>query len=158
MSEQNPGKSGLRGRRSGDRKLTPRTGPGSAVWYILAVFLLLALGQAFYFTMQGGKEISYSEFKQLVREGSVQDVVVAEDRVRGKIKSDGQARPFVAVRIEDPKLLEDLERAGIKFTGEAPNKWLAEIVGWIIPIILLVALWSFFFRRMGGAEGGVMQL
>src|SRR6476660_995922 len=157
MSEQNPGKSGLRGRRSGDRKLTPRTGPGSAVWYILAVFLLLALGQAFYFSMQGGKEISYSEFKQAVRDGTVQDVVVAEDRVRGAMKGDGKSHPFVTVRIEDPKLLEELERAGVKFTGEAPNKWLAEIVGWIIPIIFLVALWSFFFRRMGGAEGGVMS-
>jgi len=107
--------------------------------------------------MQGGKEISYSDFKQRVRDGSVQEVVVAEDRVRGRMKGEGKPQLFVAVRIEDPKLLEDLERAGVKFTGEATNKWLAEIVGWIIPIIFLIALWSFFFRRMGGAEGGVMS-
>jgi cell division protease FtsH len=157
MSDQNPGRPGLRSRRAGDRKLMPRSGPGSAVWYILGVFLLLALGQAFYFTMQGGKEISYSEFKQAIRDGGVQDVVVSEDRVRGTMKGDAKPHPFVAVRIEDPKLLEELERAGVKFTGEAPNKWLAEIVGWIIPIIFLIALWSFFFRRMGGAEGGVMS-
>jgi len=128
------------------------------MWYILAVFLLLALGQAFYFSMQGGETISYSDFKQRVRDGSVQEVVVAEDRVRGIMKGGPKgSHPFVAIRIEDPKLLEDLEKAGIKFTGEAPNKWLAEIVGWIIPIIFLIALWSFFFRRMGGAEGGVMS-
>ena len=48
------------------------------MWYILAVFLLLALGQAFYFSMQGGETISYSDFKQRVRDGSVQEVVVAE--------------------------------------------------------------------------------
>ncbi len=157
MSDQDPGKPGLRARRSGDRKLTPRSGPGSAVWYVLALFLLLALGQAFYFSMQAGKEISYSDFKQRVRDGSVQEVVVAEDRVRGTLKGDSKPKLFVAVRIEDPKLLEDLERAGVKFTGEAPNKWLAEIIGWIIPIVFLIALWSFFFRRMGGAEGGVMS-
>jgi cell division protease FtsH len=128
------------------------------MWYVLAVFLLLALGQAFYFSMQGGETISYSDFKQRVRDGSVQEVVVAEDRVRGIMKGGAKgSHPFVAIRIEDPKLLEDLEKAGVKFTGEAPNKWLAEIVGWIIPIIFLVALWSFFFRRMGGAEGGVMS-
>jgi cell division protease FtsH len=128
------------------------------MWYVLAVFLLLALGQAFYFSMQGGETISYSDFKQRVRDGSVQEVVVAEDRVRGIMKGGAKgSHPFVAIRIEDPKLLEDLEKAGVKFTGEAPNKWLAEIVGWIIPIIFLIALWSFFFRRMGGAEGGVMS-
>ena len=128
------------------------------MWYVLAVFLLLALAQAFYFSMAGGETISYSDFKQRVRDGSVQEVVVAEDRIRGTMKGGPKGtHPFIAIRIEDPKLLEDLEKAGIKFTGEAPNKWLAEIVGWIIPIIFLIALWSFFFRRMGGAEGGVMS-
>jgi cell division protease FtsH len=158
MADQTPGKPGSRARRSGDRKLPPRTGPGSAMWYVLAVFLLLALGQAFYFSVQGGETISYSEFKQRVRDGAVQEVVVAEDRVRGIMKGGPKgSHPFVAIRIEDPKLIEDLERSSVKFTGEAPNKWLAELVGWIIPIIFLVALWSFFFRRMGGAEGGVMS-
>jgi cell division protease FtsH len=158
MADQTQGKPGGRARRAGDRKLPPRTGPGSAMWYVLAVFLLLALGQAFYFSMAGGETISYSDFKQHVRDGAVQEVVVSEDRVRGLMKGGPKGtHPFVAIRIEDPKLLEDLEKAGIKFTGEAPNKWLAEIVGWIIPIIFLIALWSFFFRRMGGAEGGVMS-
>ena len=158
MADSTSGKPGSKARRAGDRKLPSRTGPGSAMWYVLAVFLLLALGQAFYFSMQGGETISYSDFKQRVRDGSVQEVVVAEDRVRGIMKGGAKgAHPFVAIRIEDPKLLEDLEKAGVKFTGEAPNKWLAEIVGWIIPIIFLIALWSFFFRRMGGAEGGVMS-
>jgi cell division protease FtsH len=158
MADQTSGRPGSRARRSGDRKLPPRTGPGSAMWYVLAVFLLLALGQAFYFSMQGGETISYSEFKQRVRDGSVQEVVVADDRVRGIMKGGPKgSHPFVAIRIEDPKLIEDLEKSNVKFTGEAANKWLAEIVGWIIPIIFLVALWSFFFRRMGGAEGGVMS-
>src|SRR4026209_272797 len=158
MSEEKPGKAGQRGRRAGDRKLTPRSGPGSAMWYVLAVFLLLALGQAFYFSMAGGETISYSDFKQRVRDGSVQEVVVSEERVRGMMKGGAKGtHPFATIRIEDPKLLEDLEKSGVKFTGEAPNKWLAEIVGWIIPIIFLIALWSFFFRRIGGAEGGVMS-
>ncbi len=158
MADQPQNRPGGKARRAGDRKLPPRTGPGAAMWYILAVFLLLALGQAFYFSMAGGETISYSDFKQRVRDGSVQEVVVAEDRIRGSMKGGPKGtHPFLAIRIEDPKLLDDLEKAGIKFTGEAPNKWLAEIVGWIIPIIFLIALWSFFFRRMGGAEGGVMS-
>ena len=36
------------------------------------------------------------------------------------------------------------------------NRWLPELLSWIIPLLLLVGLWSFFFRKMGGAEGGVM--
>jgi cell division protease FtsH len=158
MTDESPGQSGSGARRAGDRKLTPRGGPVSAMWYVLALFLLVALGQALYFSMQGGDSISYSEFKQRLREGRVQEVVVAEERIRGTMSDGPKATlPFTAVRIEDPKLIEDLEKAGVKFRGEAPNKWIAEVVGWIIPLVFLVALWSFFLRRMGSAEGGVMS-
>ncbi len=156
MGDQTSGQPARRARRSGDRKLSPRSGPATTMWYVLAVFVLLALGQAF-FSMQASDRISYSEFKQRVRDGQVQDVLVAEEQVRGKLKGSPKERPFSAIRIEDPKLLEDLEKAGVKYAGESPNKWVAEIVGWIIPLVFLVALWTFFFRRMGGAEGGVMS-
>jgi cell division protease FtsH len=158
MADETPGKSASRTRRAGDRKLTPRGGPAAAMWYVLALFLLVALGQAFYFTMQGGQAISYSEFKQHLREGRVQEVFVAEDRIRGTMQGGPKGKqPFTAVRIDDSKLTEDLEKAGVKATGEMANKWVAEVIGWIIPLVFLIALWSFFFRRMGSAEGGVMS-
>jgi cell division protease FtsH len=145
------------GKRRGDRA---RPGSAmSAVWYVLAFLLLLALGQAFFFTLQSGRTIQYSEFKNLVRSGKVQEVIVAEDRVRGTLKTaeeNGQ-RTFVAVRIEDPQLLQDLDKANVRYTGEVSSKWLPELLGWIIPLLFLVGIWSFFFRRIGGPEGGVMS-
>ena len=45
----------------------------------------------------------------------------------------------------------------MKYTGEIVSRWLPEMLGWIVPLLLLFAVWSFFFRRMGGAEGGVMS-
>jgi cell division protease FtsH len=145
------------GRRRGDR---PRpSGPLSAVWYVLAFLLLLALLQAFFLTMQSGRTIQYSEFKSLVRSGKVQEVIVAEDRVRGTLKSpQGQeSESFSAVRIEDPALLEELDRQGVRYTGEVSSRWMGEVLGWVIPLLFIIALWSFFFRRIGGPEGGVMS-
>jgi cell division protease FtsH len=128
------------------------------MWLVLGVLLLVAVGNAVFFTLRAGKEISYSEFKTRVRDGKVQEVTVAEDRVQGMLKADeGQGRAFVAVRIEDPKLVEDLERHGVKYTGAVANRWVAEMLGWVLPLIFLIALWSFFFRRIGSAEGGVMS-
>ena len=128
------------------------------MWLVLGVLLLVAVGNAVFFTLRAGKEISYSEFKTRVRDGKVQEVTVAEDRVQGMLKADeGQGRAFVAVRIEDPKLVEDLEKHGVKYTGVVANRWVAELLGWVLPLIFLIALWSFFFRRIGSAEGGVMS-
>ena len=158
MADEIPARPPTRGRRASDRRLAPRGGPFAAVWYVLALFLLLGLGQFTYFAVQGGQTLSYSDFKQRLREGRIQDILVGEDRVRGKLRDDkGGTHPFTAVRIEDPKLIEELDKARVKYTGEPANRWLTEVIGWIIPLIFLVALWSFFFRRMGGAEGGVMS-
>jgi cell division protease FtsH len=127
------------------------------MWYVLGVLLLLAVGNALFLTLQTGEQIPYSEFKVRVRESKVQEVTVAEDRIYGKLKGDPKGRGFVAVRIEDPKLIDDLEQHGVKYTGEVQNRWVGELLGWVIPLVFLVALWGFFFRRMGGAEGGVMS-
>ena len=42
-----------------------------------------------FFSLQAGEPIPYSEFKTRVREGKVQEVTVAEDRIQGKLKAEG---------------------------------------------------------------------
>lgn len=117
----------------------------------------MALVQA-WFVSPSGQQISYSEFKQAVRAGHVADVTVGDQTIRGTYKkSTNGGAAFTATRIEDPKLVEELDAAGVKYTGEVVNRWLPEVLGWIVPLLLLFAVWGFFFRRMGGAEGGVMS-
>src|SRR5690349_6315299 len=146
-----------RDRRPGDRRsLTPGR-PGGAVWYVLGLLFLLALAQA-WFMAPPGRQISYSEFKQAVRAGQVAEVFVGDQTIRGTYKRDANGgRTFNTTRIEDPKLIEDLDAASVKYTGEMVSRWLPEVLGWIVPLVLLFGVWSFFFRRMSGAEGGVMS-
>src|SRR5687767_13640197 len=126
MSDQTSSKiPNPRGKKPGERRLTPRGGPASAMWYIVGFLLLLALGQAFFFSLQSGQVLSYSEFKTLVREGRVQEASVAEERITGTLKEAPQGKPkaFTVIRIEDPKLLEDLEKTGVKYKGEVASRW-----------------------------------
>ena len=148
-----------RGRRTGDRRMQMRPGPGQAMWLGFGVLLMLALGQAVFVSLRSGQTISYSEFKDAVRSGRVQEVTVGQETVHGLLKSDdaGKAKPFTSVRIEDPKLVEELNQYKVPHKGEIASRWVGEVLGWIIPIIFIVAIWSFFIRRMGGAEGGVMS-
>src|SRR5688572_21998761 len=119
--------------------------------------MLMALAQA-YFLQPGGNALSYSEFKRAVRSGQVAEVVVGEQTIYGKLKAEREGTDkFNTNRIEDPKLLEELDAAGVKYTGEFVSRWLPEVLSWVIPIVILIAIWSFLFRRMGGAEGGVMS-
>src|SRR6187397_3034893 len=136
------------------RQQTPKP---TALWWVLGVLTLLALGQA-YFLAPAGRQISYSEFKGLVRGGQVAEVAVGDTIIHGTLKkADSGATAFTTTRIEDPKLVEELDQAGVKYSGEMVSRWLPEIIGWILPFLLIIGAWSYFARRIGGAEGGVMS-
>ncbi|HJY33701.1 MAG TPA: ATP-dependent zinc metalloprotease FtsH, partial [Vicinamibacterales bacterium] len=150
-----------RDRKPGDRRTLSSQRPAFSIWYVLGLLLLLALAQAWFLT-PAGRQIPYSEFKTLVRNGQVVEATVGDQTINGKLRElqgEGRQRSdlFVTTRIEDPKLVEDLDGHQVKYTGETVSRWLPEILGWIIPLVLLIAVWSFFFRRIGGAEGGVMS-
>ena len=141
--------------RGGASRLTGR--PSSPLWYGLALLLVLGLGQA-YFMTPPGRTIPYSEFKQLVKNGEVAEIAVGDQAIHGTLKTgDAKTKAFTVTRVEDPKLTEELEAKNVKYTGELTNRWLPELLGWIIPLLFLVGIWGFFFRRMSGAEGGVMS-
>ena len=146
----------------GDRRAPGTPRPALPLWYALGFILLLGLLQM-YFLTPGGRALPYSEFKTLLRGGQVAEVTVGDQSIRGTLKdtavrgSQGQAKQFTTHRIDDPKLVEELEAQQVKYSGEMMNRWLPELLGWLLPVVFFVAIWSFFFRRMSGAEGGVMS-
>ncbi len=145
-------------RRKTERRTPPRPAASVLIWYVMGFFLLLAILQTVFVSLSAGTTVPYSEFKTLLREGRLTSVVVSTERIRGTMTGDdGTAKPFSTVRIEDPKLVDELNAANIKYDGEVQARWVGELLGWVLPILLLVALWTFFLRRMGGAEGGVMS-
>jgi cell division protease FtsH len=146
-----------RDKRPGERRSLPGARAGGPIWYFLGGLLLLVLVQT-WFLAPSGRQISYSEFKQAVRSGQVAEVFVGEQTIRGTFTREvNGSRSFSSTRIEDPKLLEDLDMAGVKYTGEFVSRWLPEILGWILPLVFIFVIWSYFSRRIGGAEGGVMS-
>jgi cell division protease FtsH len=125
---------------------------------VLAFVLVLAMAQAYLFA-PSGPLIPYSEFKQRIREGLVAEVTVGEQTIQGTFKPNGNdpAGTFSTTRIEDPTLVEELDKQHVMYTGAVISRWVPELLGWIFPLLLLVGIWAFFFRRMSGAEGGVMS-
>jgi cell division protease FtsH len=146
------------GDRRGPRPLAGR--PSTSLWYGLAFLLLLGVAQM-YFLTPAGRSIPYSEFKSLLKNGKVAEVAISDQTIRGTLTegtgSDPKSKQFTTTRVEDPKLTEELEAKNVKYTGELSNHWLTDVLGWIIPLVFFIGIWGFFFRRMSGAEGGVMS-
>src|SRR5262245_27634940 len=131
---------GPRSNRPTQRPATPR--PSSALWYGLALLLLLGVVNMYYLT-PAGRSIPYSDFKAAVKHGDVAEVTITDQVIRGTLKqapgADGKSsKSFTTTRVEDPKLTEELEARGVKYTGEMANRWLPDLLGWIIPLVFFV--------------------
>ncbi|HVW04072.1 MAG TPA: ATP-dependent zinc metalloprotease FtsH [Vicinamibacterales bacterium] len=136
---------------------TPRR-PISPIWFGAALFAVLVVANLVSAYLHQGQTLDYSEFKSLLAQGRVVEVQLSKDSVSGKYQDgDGSQKTFTSVRVDDPKLAEQLDAQKVRYAGEVQSQWLTDILGWIFPVLLVIALWSFFFRRMGNAEGGIMS-
>jgi cell division protease FtsH len=47
----------------------------------------------------------------------------------------------------------DLEKYGVKFTGETEHSFLSDLLSWIVPMLVFFALWMFLFRKVAEKQG-----
>src|SRR3954471_22416939 len=71
------------------------------------------------------QEISYSEFKKRLNAGEIEHVTVRQDLIRGLSRApDGKPEAFHTTPLNDPNLVQDLERNKVKdFSGEVDRGW-----------------------------------
>ena len=150
-----------KGRRPGDGLPFGGKKPGLSFWVLLGLMVVMGVVQI-YFAAPAGEALSYSQFKTAIRDGKVAEAVITEQSIRGRLKpgardGDKAGTAFTVTRVDDPKLVEDLEKAQVSYRGEVVTRWVTELIGWMLPLLLILGVSSFFFRRMGGGEGGVMS-
>ena len=65
---------------------------------------------------------------------------------------------FSTQRVEDPDLVKELQQAGAEFAGKEGSSALKTLfVAWILPLLILVGIWGFVFRKMN-PTGGMMSI
>jgi cell division protease FtsH len=105
--------------------------------------------------------IPFSQFEQLVGEGSVTEVTVGQDIIQGRVKDklpSGKSA-FVTARV-DAALADKLAAKGVVVTGAPSGGLLQTILSWVIPIGLFYMAWIFMSRRLDrqGGLGGFMSI
>jgi len=133
-------------------------------WYVVLAVLAVLFLQQLWGQSQQIETVPYSELQTLLRDGKVKEVSVADNYVRATLKDplpDGRKEIYV-VRV-DPALAGDLEKYGVTFSGIHESHFLADLLSWILPVLLFFGLWMYVFRRMAerggmGMGGGLMQV
>ncbi len=145
-----------------------------SIWYSLLVLVALLLIQSVFFAPHT-QNLSYNEFKVLVKKGMVNNLVLGRETITGKLSPEGLEgvlpeekikelkrygegeHRFVTARVDDPGLVPELEAANVRFSGRVENTWLAVLLSWVLPALIFLGLWMVLMRRMGG-QGGLMTI
>ncbi|MGZ8920900.1 MAG: ATP-dependent metallopeptidase FtsH/Yme1/Tma family protein, partial [Limisphaerales bacterium] len=130
------------------------------------------------------KTLNYSEFKQHVRNGEVTEAKVSPDRIQGKISlkpentnsvavatnapaakktradPDGDPNTFLfrTTPVDDPDLVKEMEAAGVKFTGLRPSFLSQFLLAWILPIGIMILIWTFISRKIGSGAQSLLSI
>jgi cell division protease FtsH len=141
--------------------------------YALVVVVLLSLLQSWLLAPRT-IELPMSKFLELLRADKIDRVALTEKELRGLAKpgalpapaalpgdwlrhrlgSDEEVRVFTVTRIpgvDEQRLVAELEAHHVEFSGRIETTfWKDLLFGWVIPLGIMVAIWMFLMRRVGG--------
>ena len=128
-----------------------------AVWGGIFLALLVVVSMFGGSREAPGTAILYSDFKSKVAEGSVQEVTIAPDRITGTLRNDER---FTTTPVAgDARLTEQLEAAGVQYTGTQPEQtnMFIYILVQTLPFLLILGVAFFALRQVqkGGGSGAM---
>ncbi|KRA81317.1 ATP-dependent zinc metalloprotease FtsH [Altererythrobacter sp. Root672] len=127
------------------------------VWGGIFLALLLVVSMVGGPREAAGTQLRYSEFRERVAEGSVEEVQIAPDRISGKLKNGST---FTTVPVpNDTELTRLLDDSGVKYAGTAPEEpnVLLYILIQSLPFLLILGVAFFALRQVqkGGGSGAM---
>lgn len=128
-------------------------------YWLLAIAALLLLQSAL-LRQVAPKDVPYSEFLASLRGGKVAKAELRQDAILAELKVAGEAKPE-RIRtsrlpgMDETTLVKELEERGVSFAGKIERTSFLEtlVLGWLLPIGILSAIYIFVMRRFGPGAG-----
>jgi len=113
-------------------------------------------------------KISLDEFKQHLNDGHIKSVIVKDTEVTGEFTEQyfegqqGEVRQSFVVNytpeVHGKWLGELLDESGVKQESAPQRIWLIMLMQWVLPLLVIVGFFYFFFaRNLRGGAGGMLM-
>lgn len=149
---------------TGKRNWLPGLGNKNGLWtwvlFGVAVLLLISIYNR---SEYAPKEITYSEFKEKIREGEIKKVIISPEVYKG-FTTQLPVNPGIMGAVtyyesrwysDDPDLMKLMDEKGVSYAAE--NVMLRNFfLHWILPFVVLILIWRVLFSkafRMGPGAG-----
>lgn len=125
-------------------------------FYLLIILIAISIIDYFSGRNTAKQEVNYTAFLQQVDMGTVKEVTIVDDVVKGSL-TDGTE--FTTVIPNDPTLIGTLKDKGVDIKAEkAPEPpWWTTIFSSLLPMLLLIGVWFFIMQQTQGGGNRVMS-
>ena len=122
---------------------------------MLAVFLFNFLAMP-WLAQHQIKEVDYNTFVEMVEQGKVGKVEIQEQDNRILFTDKDETVIYKTAMVSDDDLSARLLEAGVSFKGEEieQTSLLVDILGWVLPILIFIALGQYMSKKMADKLGG----
>jgi len=125
------------------------------VWLIIGV-VIIAVFNFLSIPQKAEKEIIFSEFLIKLQSDQVEEVLIKDNTISGKLKDGSQFKTYY---INYPDLIKELSSKNVKISVKPPDQtpWYVNfLISWG-PVIFLVFLWIFFMKQMQAGSSRAMS-
>ena len=134
-----------------------------AVWVVLLVLMIL-LVSVLKTNQQAPQDLTYTQLLEQLRTGKVNELVLEEGYVSGKLEEGGSAfTGYVPELLYDEfagelrRLEESHPELSIKTQPKRESPVWQQMLIWWVPFLVLIGLWVFFVRQMQSGGGKAMS-
>ena len=102
------------------------------------------------------RDVDYNTFVSMVQEGKVGQVEIQEQNNRILFTGKDERTVYKTAMVPDSDLISRLLEAGVSTTGEEieQTSLLVDILSWILPLVVFIAIGNFMSRKMMEKMGG----
>ena len=102
------------------------------------------------------RDVDYNTFVSMVQEGKVGQVEIQEQNNRILFTGKDERTVYKTAMVPDSDLIARLLEAGVSTSGEEieQTSLLVDILSWILPLVVFIALGNFMSRKMMEKMGG----
>ena len=148
-------------------------------YWIYGIIILILIGINLVYLPEVNKEtIDMHKFEGFIRDGDVKSLEIINqrdalvyikeekldsERHKNAVRANFGKRAHYVFNVGPPEMFAaEIKRINESVSQEnrvypkylEKQNWLAPLLGWVIPIFLIIAIWLFIMRRVSGAAGG----
>jgi len=143
-------------------------------YWIYIILIAFFLGSLFFRGMNPAKELTMSELFTMLQDqdiakielvnGKTAEIYLNEQGMKKYFPDEKRSNfgesPNYTINVSEDRLYQKVDEAQkglsdpIEVVPVERHNWGAEVLSWVLPILLLIVFWVFIMRRMNGGAGG----